>query len=418
VYTIIEAARKLFAAVVILVVLGLIGWKVASAIEGAVTVVGAVTHVADFAAGGQRAAGATTPPISAADLRTRVYIFADDSMQGRLAGSVGNRKATDYIAAELERLGVQPAGDALTYFQAVRPPSLTGRNNAPPNPRYRNVVAIVPGSDPALRGEYVALGAHNDHVGTTLAPVDHDSTRVAAIRTELARRLGRAPNMAELARAGANLDSLRRLRPPRPDSINNGADDDGSGCMTLLELAEHFITMPLNERPRRSILFVWHTNEEVDLGGSQHFVQNPTVPRNSIVAQINIDMVGRGGVHDTEGGGPNYLAVVGSRRLAPKLGDMVDSVNAAASPQARFDIDYSWDAPDHPEQIYTRSDHYSYASARIPVTFLFTGLHADYHRVTDEPQYIDYAKLEKVARFVAEVVKAVGNAPERPRVTR
>jgi Zn-dependent M28 family amino/carboxypeptidase len=97
---------------------------------------------------------------------------------------------------------------------------------------------------------------------------------------------------------------------------------------------------------------------------------------------------------------------------------MIDSVNAAASPEAQFEIDYSWDAPDHPEQIYSRSDHYNYALAGIPVVFVFTGLHIDYHRVTDEPQYIDYAKLEKVTRFVSEIVEAVGNAAQRPRVIR
>ena len=349
----------------------------------------------------------TTAPITAADLRTRIYIFADDSMQGRLAGSVGNRKATDYIAAELQRLGVRPAGDGSTYFQAVPMPG--ARSNSAPSARFRNVVGIIPGSDTSASREYIALGAHNDHVGTTLSPVDHDSLRVAAARTDLARRLRRQPTAAELSRAGANLDSLRRLRPPRPDSINNGADDDGSGSMALLELAEYFVSMPQNQRPPRSILLVWHTNEEVDLGGSQHFVRNPTVPRNRIIAQLNIDMIGRGGEHDLEGGGPNYLALVGSRRVNARLGDLIDSVNAAADLPARFQIDYSWDAPDHPEQIYSRSDHYSYATAGIPVAFLFTGLHRDYHRVTDEPQYIDYAKLEKVARFVAEIVKTVGN---------
>jgi hypothetical protein len=361
---------------------------------------------------------ATTPGITAADLRVRVYIFADDSMQGRLAGSVGNHRATDYIAAELARIGAMPAGSGGTYFQAVPPPSITGRSTAPPSSRYRNVVAIIAGSDPVLRSEFVALGAHNDHVGTNLAPVDHDSLRVAAARNELSRRLRRAPTAAELAAVGANLDSLRRLRAPRMDSINNGADDDGSGSMALLELAEYFATLPPAARPRRSLIFVWHTNEEIDLGGSQYFVQNPPVPRQNIVAQINVDMVGRGGEHDVPGGGPDYLALVGTRRLSAQLGNMIDSVNAAAEAPSRFNIDYSWDAPDHPEQIYTRSDHYNYALAGIPVAFVFTGLHRDYHRVTDEPQYLDYAKLEKVTRFIREIVLAVGNAPQRPRIGR
>ncbi len=359
----------------------------------------------------------TTPAISAADLRTRVFIFADDSMEGRAAGSIGNRKATDYIASELKRLGVRPAGDSGSYFQHIPAPGAR-RDSAVPDPRYRNVIGIIQGSDPRLGEEYVALGAHNDHVGRATAPVDHDAARVTAARNDLTRRLRRLPTAEDLSRVGADLDSLRRLRPARLDSINNGADDDGSGSMALLELAEYFAALPESQRPRRSLVLVWHSNEEIDLGGSRYFVQHTPMPRQNIVAQINIDMIGRGGVNDVDGGGPNYLLLVGSRRLSTRLGVVIDSVNAAASPAARFNIDYSWDAPDHPEQIYTRSDHYSYAQAGIPVAFVFTGLHIDYHRVTDEPQYLDYPKLEKVARFVAEIVRAVGNDPERPRVDR
>jgi hypothetical protein len=339
-------------------------------------------------------------------------------MQGRLAGSEGNRRATGYIAAELARLGVQPAGDADGYFQAVAAPGGGSRSRGAADPRYRNVVAMLRGRDSVLQREFIALGAHNDHVGFSFNPVDHDSARVAAVRNEFEKRLGRPPFAVEMRAAGADLDSLRRLRAPRIDSINNGADDDGSGSMALLELAEYFSALPEEQRPQRSLLFVWHTNEEIDLGGSDWFVRHPPVPIGSIVTQVNIDMIGRGGVWDVDGGGPNYLALVGSRRLSTRLGEIIDSVNVAAPPPRRFDIDYSWDAPGHPEQIYTRSDHYSYALAGIPVAFLFTGLHADYHRVTDEPQYLDYAKLEKVSLFVAEIVKAVGNAPERPLLNR
>ena len=359
----------------------------------------------------------TVPGIVSADLRKRVYIFADDSMEGRTAGSIGNKRATDYIAAELKRLGVRPGGDSGSYFQQIRPAS-GGRNAAPGAPTFRNVVGIIQGSDPRLRDEYIALGAHNDHVGFATGPVDHDATRVAAARAALRTELRRDPTPEEMARVGANLDSLRRLRPPRADSINNGADDDGSGSMALLEIAEFFSSMPEAQRPKRSLVLVWHSNEEIDLGGSRYFVQHTPMPRQNIVAQINIDMIGRGGQFDVPGGGPDYLALVGSRRLSTRLGDMIDSVNGAAAPAAKFKIDYSWDAPNHPEQIYFRSDHYSYAEVGIPVTFLFTGLHIDYHRVTDEPQYLDYAKLEKVTRFVSEIVKAVGNAAERPRVDR
>jgi hypothetical protein len=335
-------------------------------------------------------------------------------MQGREAGTIGNYKATAYIAAELARIGLEPAGDNGTYFQDIH--ETTARYAGSANPDYaRNVIAILRGSDPALKGEYVAIGAHNDHVGInhTLA-VDHDSLH--AYNMELTR-LG-APSWDRSARAKrdslksvihVNVDSLRRIRPARLDSIRNGADDDGSGTVTVLEIAEAMAAMP--QKPKRSILFVWHTAEEKGLLGSKWFTDHPTVPRDSIVAQLNIDMVGRGGAADIAGGGPDYLQLIGARRISNELGDIIDRVNAAEARPFKFDLQF--DANGHPERIYCRSDHYNYARYNIPITFFTTGQEPDYHQVTDEVQYIDYDHMSRVASFIRDVAVTIANLDHR-----
>jgi hypothetical protein len=275
----------------------------------------------------------------------------------------------------------------------------------------RNVVAVLPGSDARLRGQYVAVGAHNDHVGIAEHAEDHDSVRVY---DRLFRRGGaedqpKELNAAETARLRAGIDSLRRIRPARRDSIFNGADDDASGSAGLLEIAQQMAARP----PRRSILFVWHTAEEKGLFGSQYFTEHATVPRDSIVAQLNIDMIGRGRADDVErGGGAGYLQLVGSRRLSTQLGDLVEEVNRTGS--HGFTFDYSMDADKHEANIYCRSDHYNYARWGIPVTFFTTGGHADYHMLTDEAQYVDFDKLVRVSRFIGSVAEAVANRDARP----
>ncbi len=283
----------------------------------------------------------------------------------------------------------------------------------------RNVVAVIPGSDQALRGQYVAIGAHPDHVGMLAGGgLDHDSLRAfnTVVQRIVEARTGQTPGSpgsgltaAERASIRVNVDSLRRIRPARIDSIYNGADDDGSGSMAVLEIAEAFAKSP--NKPRRSLLFVWHTGEEAGLLGSRYFADNPTVPRDSIVAQLNMDMVGRGGASDRIGGGPDVLQLVGSRRLSTELGDLVEAANAESPRPLR--LDYSWDANGHPQRIYCRSDHYNYARYGIPIVFVFTGLHMDYHQLTDEPQYIDYEHLRRNTQFVHDVARKVANLDHR-----
>lgn len=504
----------------------------------------------------------TTGPITVPDLMTRLYRIADDSMGGRPTGSEGHLKVTQYIADELRRLGLQPAGENGTYFQDIgmtrrgfaagsslrlggrafaigddfvpmlargararaissaeiviggthgdsttwisaeeargklvvlRPnprrlqleqrfiaigpssrfagaaavvvpvldqlaaparrqlaqPQLAMGASAPTGPelppsliaspamvealaaaagqsvamslRYevtpapgRNVVAVLPGRDPALRGQYVALGAHTDHDPLMPSSVDHDSLRAYnAARERMLRESGaRRATTEQLASIRVNMDSLRERRGARPDSIKNGADDDGSGTVVLLELAEHFATAA--QKPRRSLLFVFHAAEEIGLLGADYYTENPTVPLDSVVAQLNMDMVGRGGADDIANGGPDYLQLVGSRRLSRELGDLVEEVNRKQSRPFRFD--YSYDADGHPERIYCRSDHAMYARYGVPVTFFHTGLHHDYHQVTDEPQYIDYEKMARIATLIHDLTVELGNRAERPKL--
>ncbi|MEO7502213.1 MAG: M28 family peptidase [Gemmatimonadaceae bacterium] len=283
----------------------------------------------------------------------------------------------------------------------------------------RNVVAILRGSDAKLHGEYVAMGAHSDHLGRRRAgPLDHDSLKVfneTADRIYMARTHqpsgfpGSGLTPEERASIRVNTDSLRKIRPARLDSIYNGADDDGSGSVGVLEIAERFARSAT--KPKRSIVFVWHTGEELGLYGSEWFTDHPTISRDSIVAQLNMDMIGRGEAADWPGGNPNFLQLIGSRRLSTELGDIVESVNKSG--KHGFAFDYSFDANGHPERIYCRSDHYEYARYGIPITFFTTAGHSDYHQLTDEAEYINYPHLARVASLVADIGNHIANLDHR-----
>ena len=286
-----------------------------------------------------------------------------------------------------------------------------------PSDYARNVVAVIPGSDPVLKNEYVAIGAHNDHIGLLAAPVDKDSMKAfndARNKMLIANKMI-ALTPAQLATIKVDMDSIRRLVPKaRLDSVRNGADDDGSGSMGVLEIAEAIQAMKV--KPKRSTLFVWHTGEEAGLIGSAFFTRNPTVPIDSVVAQINIDMIGRGRAEDLPGGGPNYVGVVGSFFDSKDLGETVLAVNKKLKEPLELDNKYdstlTWSGYNN---IYGRSDHYNYAQQGVPIAFFFTGLHGDYHQVSDEAEFIDYPHYAKIANYISDLVVEVGNGP-RPRI--
>jgi hypothetical protein len=378
---------------------------------GLVGVAAALLSVACAPAPGAAPAPVTTSAaISVEDLRMRLFAFAGDSMMGREAGTIWNERASGYVASEFRRLGLQPAGENGTFFQTV--PNIRSRDPLAAPGLARNVVAIVPGTDPLLRGEYVSITAHNDHLGYRTVAFDHDSIRAfnSVVRPLGADSPRRDATPEQAQRVGAILDSLRGIHRPRADSVYNGADDDGSGTVALIEIAEAF--MKGNLRSRRSILFVSHTAEEEGLLGSAWYTDHPTVPIDSIVAEIDVDMIGRGAASDIKAGGPTYLEVVGLRRLSKELGDMVESVNAREP--TPFVFDYEYDAPGHPEQYYCRADHYSYARYGIPSVSLSRGSHMDYHQLTDEPQYIDYPDYRRVTQMVFDVAAFIADAGHRP----
>jgi len=277
----------------------------------------------------------------------------------------------------------------------------------------RNVIGVLRGSDPALRGQYVVISAHNDHDGLLPQAFDHDSVRAynRVMRPQGANDDPGEPSNGQWARITALRDSMRRVHGGvvRMDSIMNGADDDGSGTVTLMEIAEELAARP--RKPRRSILFVSHTAEEKGLFGSRWFTDHSTVPRDSIVAALNMDMVGRGRADEVANGGPWSIQMIGSRRLSTELGTLIDSLNAKRPNPMQ--VDYSFDAAGHPLNRYCRSDHFMYARHGIPITYFSLGYHVDYHQVGDEPQYIDYDHMSRVAAFVRDIAVAVADRDRR-----
>ena len=234
----------------------------------------------------------------------------------------------------------------------------------------RNVVGIVPGTDSRLNGTYVAFGAHYDHVGY---------------------------------REGTPLTSSATPE----DRISNGADDDGSGTVALMALARAFAQGP---KPKRSLLFVWHTGEESGLWGSRYNADFPIVPNEQIVAQLNIDMIGRNRNDKPEEANTVYL--VGSDRISTELHNLSEEANAKMTTPMK--LDYELNDPADPESIYTRSDHYSYAAKGIPIIFYTTGLHKDYHRVTDSVEKIEFPKLARITQLVYATAVKVANLDHAP----
>jgi len=229
-----------------------------------------------------------------------------------------------------------------------------------------NVVGILPGSDPVLKNEYVVFSAHMDHIG------------VAGPRG-----------------SGA-------CRAQGADSICNGADDDGSGTVAVVEIAEALAR--LTPRPKRSIIFLNVSGEEKGLWGSAYFSDHPAVPINTIVADLNIDMIGRNW-KDT-------IVAIGKEHS--DLGATLNRIGAAHPELNMRPIDDIW--PE--ENFYFRSDHYNFARKGVPILFFFSGTHPDYHQVGDSPDKIDAEKESRVARLIFYLGVEVANAAERPKWNR
>jgi hypothetical protein len=254
----------------------------------------------------------------------------------------------------------------------------------------RNVVGIVEGSDPKLKDTYVLFGAHYDHIGYQETP----------------------PGQGRGGFGGGNnapggCVGQTRATPKPGDIINNGADDDGSGTVTLMSLAKAFALGP---KPKRSVMFVWHTGEEAGLYGSRYMADYPEVPLDHVAAQLNIDMVGRNRCDDPKESNTVYL--VGSDRISTELHNLSEDANQSTAQPMK--LDYEMNDPADPESIYTRSDHYSYAAKGIPIIFYTTGLHRDYHYLTDSVEKIEFPKMSHIARLVYTTGMRVANLDHFP----
>jgi len=244
--------------------------------------------------------------------------------------------------------------------------------------KTQNVVAVWEGSDPVLKNEMVAIGAHYDHVGNS-------------------------PDTG--------------CRPVGNDTICNGADDDGSGTVAVLSIAEALAKAP--QRPKRSVLFVWHCGEEKGLWGSEYFNKYPTVDVKNVIAQLNIDMIGRSkkagdeDPKDKDLSGESAIYVIGKDMMSSALGNVVSGVNAG---YLNLNYDTRYDDPKDPNRFFFRSDHFNYALNGIPITFWFDGVHVDYHQPGDEPDKIDYQKMEKVARTILITLWELTGTKDRPKI--
>ena len=238
----------------------------------------------------------------------------------------------------------------------------------------QNVVGIWEGGDPNLKKEMVAIGAHYDHDGV-------------------------------------------RENAPGDDKIWNGADDDGSGTVAVLAVAEALAKAP--QRPKRSVLLVWHAGEEKGLWGSEYFNKYPTVDIKNVVAQLNIDMIGRSkkegdtNPRNKELSGPEEIYVIGSEMMSSALGTVTKGTN---SEYLGLAYNYKYDDPKDPNRFFFRSDHFNYAVNGIPVVFWFDGVHEDYHQASDHPDKIDYEKMEKVTRTIFLTLWEISEMSSRPAV--
>lgn len=294
--------------------------------------------------------------ITQASAFKHLSILAADSLEGRETGKPGAKKAANYIAREFEKIGLMPPVSG-SYFQDV---PLKGQTL-----KAANVMGYLEGED--LKDEVLVFSAHYDHIGIT----------------------------------GNGLDK-----------INNGADDDGSGTTAILEIAKAYTQAKKDGHgPRRSILFLAVVGEEKGLLGSSWYTDHPVFPLKNTIADLNIDMIGR--VDLLHKNKPNYCYLIGSDKLSDELHQISEMANATYT---KLDIDYKYNDPDDPERIYYRSDHYNFAKNNIPIIFYFNGIHADYHKPSDEISKINFDLLVKRAQLVFYTGWELVNRDKRPAI--
>lgn len=291
------------------------------------------------------------------NLKKNLYIIASDEMEGRDTGSFGQKKAGEYIVNYYKNLGIEHPKSMDSYYQKV-PSSFMKSWSGKNLPDSENILAFIEGSEKP--DEIVVISAHYDHIGM------------------------------------------------KNGKVYNGADDDGSGTVAVMELAKVFHQAKKSGNgPKRSILFLHVTGEEHGLFGSDYYTQNPIFPLKNTIVDLNIDMIGR---DDLANRGKQYVYVIGSEMLSSELKKISEEANKKT---VNLELNYKYDDPKDPDRLYYRSDHYNFAKHNIPVAFYFDGIHEDYHKPTDTPDKIDYPLLQKRTRLIFATAWELANRDNR-----
>jgi Zn-dependent M28 family amino/carboxypeptidase len=297
--------------------------------------------------------------ITEKDLAKHLFVYASDEFEGRDTGEPGQKKAAAYLKDFYVKKGIASPIGANDYYQEVPASflnkSIRGRGlNA-----SENVLAYIKGSEKP--NEVLVISAHLDHVGI------------------------------------------------RNGKIYNGADDDGSGTVAILEIAEAFQkAVKEGKGPKRSILFLHVTGEEKGLLGSKYYVENPVFPIANTVANLNIDMIGR--IDDRHKDNPNFVYLIGSDKLSTDLHNLSEEINAKYT---NISLDYKYNDDRDPNRFYYRSDHYNFAKYNIPIIFYFNGTHEDYHQPSDTPDKINYDLLQNRSRLIFHTAWEIANRDAR-----
>jgi len=295
--------------------------------------------------------------ITASELKDMLYTYASDEYEGRKTGEVGQKKAIEFIKNIYQTNNIPSPIAKNDYFQDI-PASYFGSGIKD----SENVIAYIKGSEKP--DEVIIISAHLDHIGIS-----------------------------------------------NNGDINNGADDDGSGTVAILEIAEAFKAAEKDGNgPKRTIVFLHVTGEELGLYGSRYYAdEDPIFPLKNTVANLNIDMIGRIDPKHEESG-KNYLYLIGSDKLSKELHNLSEDINKK---YFNLEFDYTYNEDDDPNRFYYRSDHYNFAKNNIPVIFYFNGTHADYHKPTDTPDKINYDFLETRAKLIFYTAWELANREER-----
>jgi len=299
--------------------------------------------------------------IKESDLKNLLYVYASDEFEGRDTGEPGQKKAVEFLRQfYINHKITSPLGDD-NYYQKVPSSYLSNNRRGLQLNDSENVVAFIKGSEKP--DEIVVISAHLDHEGI------------------------------------------------KNGEIYNGADDDGSGTVAILEIAEAFKKATKDGfTPKRSILFLHVTGEEKGLLGSKFYTENPIFPLANTVTNLNIDMIGRTDDFHKKDKKRNYLYLIGSDKLSTDLHNVSEEANKK---YMNIDLDYRYNDDDDPNRFYYRSDHYNFAKHNIPVIFYFNGTHEDYHQPSDTPDKINYDLLENRTRLIFYTAWEIANRNDR-----